>query len=234
MEDTDTTAPAYAPAPLTAVEARIIGCLIEKEITLPDYYPLTLNSLVTACNQSSNRDPIMSLDEGTVQRAVENLKSRGWIFQVTVAGARVQKFRHNVKGKLPRLEKPSLALLAVLLLRGVQTAGELRQRVDRMQTFPDLESVESELTETLINYPEGAVATCLPSGPGRRVAQYAQLLTGEPSTAPAETIVAPAPAPVAAPVISDADREWKERMEIEIQLLKAQLARLKSALGVED
>lgn len=234
----DTDAPNLPPpSPLTAIEARIIGCLIEKEATVPDTYPLTLNSLVMACNQSTNRDPVMSLDEGTVQTALENLKSRGWVFQVTMAGARVQKFRHNVKGKLPRLEKPSIALLAVLLLRGAQTLGELRQRSERLQTFPDLESVEAELTESLINYPEGAVAVCLPAGPGRRVAQYAQLLTGEPSTGPTEIIVAPAaPAPAAAlpPEQAEADREWKERMESEIQLLKAQLARLKAALGVED
>lgn len=226
MEDTD---PAPAPQ-LTAVEARILGCLIEKEITLPDYYPLTLNALVNACNQSSNRDPVMSLDEGTVHRALENLKTRGWVFQVTVSGARVQKFRHNVKGKLPRLEKPGTALLAVLLLRGAQTVGELRQRSERMQTFPDLESVEAELNG-LIGYPEGPVVTCLPAGSGRRVALYAQLLTGEPSAhvQPMETIV-----PAATVAQSPSDQEWKERMETEIQLLKTQLAQLKASLGVED
>lgn len=226
MEDSAPAAPQ-----LTAVEARIMGSLIEKELTLPDYYPLTLNALVTACNQSTNREPVMSLDEGTVQRALESLKSRGWVFQVTVAGARVQKFRHNIKGKLPRLEKPGIALLAVLLLRGSQTLGELRQRVDRMQTFPDLESVENELTQNLIAYPEGPVVACLPAGGGRRVAQYAQLLTGEPSSAPAESIVQPE-APTAA--VTEIDREWKERMEAEIQFLKTELARLKTILGVED
>lgn len=219
-----------APPPLSAVEARIIGCLIEKEITVPDTYPLTLNSLVTACNQSTNRDPVMSLDESSVQHALENLKSRGWVFQVTLAGSRVQKFRHNVKGKLPRLEKPGIALLAVLLLRGTQTLGELRQRTERLQTFPDLESVEAEL-KSLIEYPEGSVAVCLPSGAGRRVAQYAQLLTGEPSdaTGPAETIVPPA-----APQPDPAEQEWKARMEHEIQSLKTELAKLKASLGVED
>ncbi|HAL70583.1 MAG TPA: DUF480 domain-containing protein [Verrucomicrobiales bacterium] len=226
MED---TAPASTPQ-LSALEARIIGCLIEKEITLPDYYPLTLNALVSACNQSTNRDPVMSLDEGTVQRVLEALKTRGWVFQVTVAGARVQKFRHNLKGKLPRLEKPGISLLAVLLLRGAQTVGELRQRTERLQTFPDLESVEAELTG-LISYPEGPVVACLPAGPGRRVALYAQLLTGEPSgIAPQEEIIVPA----AAPQLSAEDQEWKQRMEIEIQLLKTQLARLKASLGVED
>lgn len=226
MEDSET-----APAPqLSALEARIIGCLIEKEITLPDYYPLTLNALVSACNQSTNRDPVMSVDEGTVQRALEALKMRGWVFQVTVAGARVQKFRHNMKGKLPRLEKPGISLLAVLLLRGAQTVGELRQRTERLQTFPDLESVEVELTG-LISYPEGPVVACLPAGPGRRVALYAQLLTGEPSgIAPqAEIIVAPVITPERAE-----DQEWKQRMELEIEFLKAQLARLKANLGIDE
>ena len=215
-----------------AGEIRVLGCLIEKEITLPDYYPLTLNALVSACNQSTNRDPIMSLDEGTIHRALEAMKTRGWVFQVTVVGARVQKFRHNLKGKLPRLEKPGIALLTVMLLRGAQTLGELRQRTERLQSFPDLESVEAELMN-LISYPEGPVAACLPAGPGRRVALYAQLLTGEPTgLAPQEEIVQPALAP--GPPQRNEDQEWKERMEIEIQLLKSQLARLKASLGVED
>ncbi len=217
------------PAPLNAVEARILGCLIEKEYTVPDYYPLTLNSLVTACNQTTNREPIMSLDEATVQRALENLKMRGWVFQLTMAGARVQKFKHNIFGKFPRLEKPGVALLAVMLLRGAQTVGELRQRSERMQTFPDLESVEAELN-TLMTYPEGAVIACLPAGAGRRVPAYAQLLTGEPAAEqPAIVVVTPPPAP-----IEPLDAAWKERMEIEIDLLKAQISRLKISLGIED
>lgn len=228
MEDApaDTT-----PPPLTAVEARILGCLIEKEMTLPDYYPLTLNALVTACNQTTNRDPVMALDEGTVQRALEQMKMRGWVFQVTVVGARVQKYRHNLKGKLPRLEKPGTALLAVLLLRGAQTTGELRQRTERLQSFPDLESVEAELAN-LIAYQEGPLVACLPAGGGRRVAQYAQLLTGEPSgVAPQAEIIESSPA---APPSSAADLDWKQRMELEIELLKSQLSRLKTRLGVED
>lgn len=219
------------PSPqLTAIEARILGCLIEKEITLPDYYPLTLNALVSACNQTTNRDPIMSLDEGAIQRALENMKTRGWVYQVTVVGARVQKFRHNLKGKLPRLEKPGIALLTVLLLRGAQTVGELRQRTERLHSFPDLESVEAQLTD-LISFPEGPLAACLPAGPGRRVALYAQLLTGEPSgIAPQEEVVQISKA---APASAD-DQAWKERMELEIELLKSQLSRLKTKLGIED
>lgn len=222
------------PPLLTPAEARILGCLIEKEITLPDYYPLTLNALTAACNQTTNRDPIMNLDEATVLRTVESMKTRGWVFQVTIVGGRVNKFRHNLRTKYPGLEKPTISLLCVLLLRGVQTLGELRQRTERLQTFPDLEAVEAELLK-LITYSEGPIIACLPAGPGRRVAQYAQLLTGEPGgLAPLEEIIhSPAPASTSL-VATPEDQAWKQRMEMEIELLKAQLNRLKVRLGVED
>ncbi len=221
------------PPLLSPIEARIVGCLIEKEITLPDYYPLTLNSLTAACNQTTNRDPIMNLDESTVLRATEALKTRGWVFQVTVVGGRVNKFRHNIRTKFVGLEKPTISLLSVLLLRGEQTLGELRQRTERLCAFPDLESVEAELMK-LVTYSEGPIVACLPAGPGRRVAQWAQLLTGEPGgLAPAQEIIHTAPMTVAAPA-SVEDQAWKQRMEMEIDILKAQLNRLKVKLGVED
>lgn len=216
--------------PLTAEEARVIGCLIEKEMTLPDYYPLTLNALVTACNQTTNRDPIMGLDESQVQRALESLKNRGWVLQVTMAGARVQKYKHTINLKLPRLEKPGIALLCVLLLRGIQTAGELRQRCERLFAFHDLERVELELTG-LMNYFEGPLVVCLPAGPGRRVPAFAQLLTGEPASNPTERVTVTATPP---PPVESVDQAWKERIEIEIDLLKSQISRLKASLGVED
>jgi uncharacterized protein YceH (UPF0502 family) len=224
------TPPVSSPAPLTLEEARIIGCLIEKEYTVPDSYPLTLNSLVIACNQTTNRDPVMNLDERTVEEALHNLKARGWVYQVTLAGARVQKFKHNIQGKLPRLEKPGIALLTVLMLRGIQTVGELRQRSERLQRFPDLESVEAELNN-LIHYPEGPVVVCLPAGAGRRVAAYAQLLTGEPSVTPTEFIH---PAPAFVPPPANMDQEWKQRVEEELQQLREEISRLKASLGVED
>lgn len=232
-----------ATDPLNAIEARILGCLLEKEITLPDYYPLTLNALTAACNQTTNRDPIMGLDENQVRRAVEAMKTRGWVFEISVVGARVSKYRHNLKTKLPELEKPAIALLCVLLLRGEQTLGELRQRTERLHAFPDLESTEAGILK-LVSYSEGPLAACLPAGAGRRVAQYVQLLTGEPATglAPREEIIyssspaaaAPVAVPAPAPVPSVEDEAWKQRMEMEIELLKAQLTRLKVRLGVED
>ncbi|MBV6499540.1 MAG: hypothetical protein CJBNEKGG_01997 [Prosthecobacter sp.] len=252
--------------PLNAIEARILGCLLEKEITLPDYYPLTLNALTAACNQTTNREPIMNLDDNQVRRALDSLKARGWVFEISIVGARVNKYRHNLKARLPGLEHPSVCLLCVLLLRGEQTLGELRQRTERLQSFPDLPAVEAELMK-LITYSEGPLVACLPAGPGRRVAQYAQLLTGEPATglAPKEIIQFSTPAadpaaygslpefpqaaysapvyppsaptaplpPPAAPTAID-DQAWRQRMEMEIEILKAQLNRLKVRLGVED
>jgi uncharacterized protein len=222
-----------ATDPISTIEARILGCLLEKEITLPDYYPLTLNALTAACNQTTNRDPIMTLDENQVRRAVEAMKTRGWVFEISIVGARVSKYRHNLKSRLPGLERPSTSLLSVLLLRGEQTLGELRQRTERLHAFPDLESIEAAVMK-LISYSEGPLAACLPAGPGRRVAQYTQLLTGgldSISGVRAETAPQPAPVPVPAPAD---DQAWKQRMEMEIEILRAQLNRLKVRLGVED
>jgi uncharacterized protein len=218
---------------LNAIEARILGCLLEKEITLPDYYPLTLNALTAACNQTTNREPIMTLDENQVRRAVESMKTRAWVFEISIVGARVSKYRHNLKSKLPGLERSSTSVLCVLLLRGEQTLGELRQRTERLHAFPDLESIEAEIMK-LITFSEGPLVACLPAGPGRRVAQYAQLLTGEPESglAPRAEIVIEPP-PIMSSVSQD-DQAWKQRMEMEIEILKAQLTRLKVRLGVED
>lgn len=214
--------------PLTSEEARVLGCLIEKEITLPDYYPMTLNALVTACNQTTNRDPIVRYDERTVLRALESMKSHGYVFEVSIVGGRTLKYRHNLKGRLPGLDRPHMALLCMLLLRGSQTAGELRQRTERLFEFPDMESVENALAE-LIGYNEGPLIQCIPAGPGQRVAQYLHLFCGEAAGTAAATIITPATAAPAAEDSSDAD--WKARMEAEITLLKAQVSRLQTLVG---
>src|SRR3954466_9023071 len=144
------------PAPpatthLTFEQIRVLGALIEKEMTTPEYYPLSLNSLVAACSQSSNRDPVVSFDEATVLAALEELKTHGFAFQVSIPGARVQKFKHNLTGKFPRLEKPAVALMCVLMLRGAQTAGELRQRTERLHQFADIPSIEAALQELSVH-----------------------------------------------------------------------------------
>jgi uncharacterized protein YceH (UPF0502 family) len=216
--------------PLTFEQSRILGCLLEKEVLVPDSYPLTLNTLVTACNQSTNREPVTSFDESTVTRALEGLRETQWAFQLSQAGARVPKFKHNLHAKIHDLSPASVALLCTLLLRGHQTAGELRQRTERMHPFPDLQSIEAEL-DTLQNHPEGPLVVCLPSGNGRRVPAYAHLLCGpvDPNTpassiAPVTTIVPPPAPPI--------DPDWKERIESELASLRAELAELKAQLGI--
>ncbi|WP_395749371.1 YceH family protein [Prosthecobacter sp.] len=216
---------------LSPEAARVMGCLIEKEITLPDYYPMTLNALVTACNQTTNRDPIVRYDERTVLRALESMKSHGYVFEVNIVGGRTLKYRHNLKGKLPGLDRSHMALLCMLMLRGSQTAGELRQRTERLFEFPDMQSVENTLTE-LIGYNEGPLVQCIPAGPGQRVAQFMHLLCGEVTGTPSAMLSIPAPAASAQEEsVSSSEAEWRAKMEAEISLLKAQVSRLQTLIG---
>jgi uncharacterized protein YceH (UPF0502 family) len=213
--------------PITFEEARVLGCLLEKEMTTPENYPLSLNSLVAACNQTSNREPVVTFDEATVLAALEELKTRGLAFQVSVPGARVQKFKHNLNGKFPRLEKPGLALMCVMLLRGAQTAGELRQRTERMQAFPDIPAVESSLQE-LVAYPETPLVARIPAGGGRKAVTYAHLLCG-----PVESHQAATPS-IVSTSRTTIDTEWKGRMEQELSALRDEVAQLRRKLNVED
>jgi uncharacterized protein YceH (UPF0502 family) len=214
--------------PISFEQARVLGCLIEKEMTTPENYPLTLNSLVTACNQSSNREPVVSFDEGTVLDALEVLKTRGLAFQVTIPGARVQKFKHNLNGKFPRLEKPGLALLCVLLLRGAQTPGELRQRTERLHGFLDIPSLEAALQE-LIAYPETPLVVRIPAGGGRKTVTYAHLLCG-----PVEAGQAPVTIGAAASSRTSVDAGWKERIERELAALREEVAQLRRLLKQDE
>jgi uncharacterized protein YceH (UPF0502 family) len=133
--------------PLHAVEVRVLGALIEKDITTPEYYPLTVNSLQNACNQKSSRDPVVQYDERTVEQALELLKTKHLVVRISGAGHRVEKFGHRM-GETLNLGRREMALLCVLMLRGPQTVGELRGRTERMHDFADLEEVERVL-ETL-------------------------------------------------------------------------------------
>ncbi len=211
------------PSPLSFEEARVLGCLIEKETTTPDAYPMTLNALTNACNQSSSRDPVVSFDERAVLNAIEGLKSRQLAFQLSQAGARVPKFKHNVPGKLVHLEEQGIALLCTLILRGPQTVGELRQRTERMVPFPDIPAVESELTK-LMDYPGFPLITCFAPGGGRKSATYAHLLCGE----------AAAPNPVVALTggAETIEPGWREKMEAEIAALRSEIERIKTELGI--
>jgi uncharacterized protein len=200
-------------SPLTAEEVRVLGCLLEKQKTTPDTYPLSLNSLRLACNQSTNRDPVVQYDEATIREALHRLERRGYIRLASGAGSRAAKYRHLLAEALP-LGRPEEALLCTLMLRGPQTPGELKQRSERMYPFPDLASV-LEALETLI---DRELARRLERRPGHKEERYVQLLddgaeepeeslrssnlehTGIPATpAPAAEPPAPVSAPLAAP-----------------------------------
>ena len=127
---------------LHPVEVRVLGSLLEKEITTPEYYPLSLNALVNACNQKSNRDPTVNFDEAAVEQALHSLRDKGLLLSITGAGSRVQKYAHRISEKL-NLGRPELAILCELMLRGPQTLGELRTRGERMHPFDDLDQVQS-------------------------------------------------------------------------------------------
>ncbi len=164
---------------LNDTELRLLGCLIEKELTTPEYYPLSLNALSSACNQKSNRDPVMTLDEAAVTAALEGLRFKQ-LAVVAADGGRVTKYRHLLAERLGLLP-PELALVCELLVRGPQTPGELRARAERMHRFAQLADVEAVLRE-LAERPEPLVVR-LERQPGRKEARYAQLLGGVPRCA---------------------------------------------------
>lgn len=169
--------------PLNATELRVLGCLVEKQLSTPDYYPLTLNALVNACNQSTNRDPVMALDEATVAGALEGLRERQVVWFVDAAGSRARKYEHRMADALG-LSVQETAILAELMLRGPQTPGELRARSPRMYAFQDLQEVEVALSVMLEAEPPLVVK--LPRQPGTKETRYAQLL-GEVTEAAAPT-----------------------------------------------
>lgn len=206
--------------PINDVEARILGALIEKELTTPEYYPLTLNSLTNACNQKSNRDPVMQLDEAEVVRGLDKLRQQG-LARLSGESARVPKYCHSLGEKL---DPPELAVLAELLLRGPQTLGELRTRCERMSPFADIAAVEEVLAD-LQKY-ELQLATLLPRQPGQKEQRYAHLLSGEPTLQPAEK----QPQPEAARVKVMAENERIAALETEVAQLKEEIAVLKQSM----
>jgi len=167
---------------LNAVEVRVLGSLVEKEITTPDYYPLTLNALVNACNQSSNRDPVVSFDETTVVRALDGLREKKLALVFYGADSRVPKYAHKLTEALT-LSRPEIAVLCVLLLRGPQTVGELRGRTERMHRFDELSDVLAGLQKLMDRVPP--LAAVLPRQPGTKELRYAHLLSG-----PVESVAA--------------------------------------------
>jgi uncharacterized protein len=218
---------------LSAIEARIIGSLIEKQITTPDQYPLSLNALVNACNQKSNREPLMQLDEPTVKAAVDGLYKRHFVVEKSGFGSRVPKYQQifcNTEFGSLRFTPQETAIVCELLLRGPQTPGELRGRIPRMAELPDPDIVEG-LLESLASRPEGALVAQLAREPGRRDSRWANLFEELP-VAVAETAEAPVPrATVSVSASAAPTTDLVARvaaLEAEVAALRAELAALKS------
>ena len=209
-------------------ECRVLGTLIEKAMTTPGQYPLSLNSLVTGVNQKNNRDPVVEVDEDGAMRAVDGLRAKGLARDVTFTGSRVEKFRHTA-GEGLDLRPPELAILAELLLRGPQTVGELRGRASRMQAFDSLEAVEGVLqglsTRSEPNFP---MVRELPPAPGSRAPRWMQLLCED-----LHPIVSGGVAASPAPVRIEAPRsdERVEQLEARVAALEATVAELKTLLS---
>lgn len=217
---------------LSPLEGRVIGSLAEKQLTTPQQYPLTLNALVLACNQTSNRDPVVSYDEPIVQDALSSLKDGGLLrFVHPSHGRSVIRYR-QVVDEVFGLDERSLSIIGVLLLRGPQTVGELRARTERMASFDNLGDVESEL-ERLSDRTDPLVRR-LARQPGRKEERWAQLLTGEPSEPVAVEDAAyhgSALSPVARNDEVEALRSEVGLLRQEITALKAEIGELRSALG---
>ena len=209
---------------LTEVEARVLGCLIEKEITTPEYYPLSLNALVHACNQKSNRDPLMNLDEDAVRRALRTLGEET-LARSAGGDSRVPKYEHRLS-EVFNFTRPETAVLCELLLRGPQTPGELRSRAERMHPFEDLSVVHSTLKHLMEREPP--LVMLLPRQPGTKEARYAHLLSGQPQIQQAEPIQ-----PEMELVVSNrlVDAERVARLETEVADLQQEVADLKRQLA---
>ncbi len=217
-------------------ELRVIGCLIEKEITTPDQYPLSLNALVNACNQKSNRDPVLNLDEVTVQQVVDELVKKRLVREESGFGSRVCKYKHrfcNTEFSELQLTEQELAILCVLFLRGPQTPGELRTRTNRLCHFDDLQQVEQSLT-TLLERESGALVLKLPREAGRRESRFAHLFGAEKqATDFAISVAGPADANVtggAGEQQVDALEQQLEALQFQVDTLKQQVDRLQAQL----
>ncbi|MEX3019247.1 YceH family protein [Kluyvera sp. STS39-E] len=212
---------------LNPQEARVIGCLLEKQVTTPEQYPLSINGVVTACNQKTNREPVMTLSEAQVQDQLDTLVKRHYLRTVSGFGNRVtkyeQRFCNSEFGDL-KLSTAEVALVTTLLLRGAQTPGELRGRAQRMHEFGDMAEVESTL-ERLANREDGPFVVRLPREPGKRESRYMHLFSGEVDV---QAIVS---AQQDAPLIDDDLRSRVDALEGEVAELKQRLDSLLAHLG---
>lgn len=214
------------PVELTAHEARVIGCLIEKQVATPDQYPLSLNALVNACNQKSNRHPVLELDEREVQAVVDGLMTRQLVLEKSGFGSRVPKYQHlfcNTQFGSLKFSPQGTAIVCELLLRGPQTPGELRTHAARLAPLKDVSEVETELEE-LMTRPDGPFVAKLPREPGRRESRYMHLFSGE--APPADEIHGAAERSVDSGAGSLAERV--AALEVAVAQLRQQLDSLKN------
>ena len=205
---------------LSQLETRVLGTLYEKQHTVPDSYPLTLNALVAGCSQKTSRSPVMEVSETEVQATLDSLKSANLVIETS--GGRVARYSHNLERVL-QVPSQSAAILTVLMLRGPQTPGELRINCERMHKFADISAVEGFLNE-LAARPSGALVAQQPRLPGARESRWAHLLSGAP--APQETSEK-------APVASDLDARVAG-LEAEVERMKSVLARVCKEIGISD
>ena len=206
-----------------AVEIRVLGCLVEKQRTTPDVYPLSVNSLRLACNQTTNRDPVVEYDETTIRSALERLSRKGWIRLASGAGSRAAKYRHLLDEAIG-VGGPEISVLAVLMLRGPQTPGELKQRTERLHPFASLEDVDDVLSRLV----ERELVVHLERRPGQKEARYAQVLGGGDELPPAAVVPAPRDG-----IEAPADRI--SALEQRVSHLEKALAALRgSAAGPDD
>lgn len=214
------------------VEIRVVGCLVEKQRTTPDQYPLTLNSLRLACNQSTNRDPVVEYDEATIRKALGELGRRRWIRSASGHTSRTPKYRQLIDVEL-NLPDDQISILAVLMLRGAQTPGELKQRVERMHAFEDLAAVQRTLDDLI----EREYVERLDRRPGQKEERYHHLLGGgeEQSPGPATGLAAPATPEAVDPSVPADDgqsgHDRIEQLEREVAALREQVEALSRRLG---
>ncbi len=210
---------------LTQVEARVLGALIEKEITTPDYYPLSLNALINACNQTSNREPVTTLDEDAVRQALHTLQEKDMARPAGNTDSRVAKFEHHLESF--NFGRREIAVLCVLLLRGPQTPGELRGRTDRLYHFDELSDVQSTLQK--LSQREPPLVAVLPRRPGTKEARYTHLLCGDAdSTSSTEALERPRSSSQAG---LPAQIERITRLEEQVAALQSEVALLRQQLA---
>lgn len=207
---------------LNPIEVRVLACLVEKSLSTPEYYPLTLNALTAACNQKSNRDPFMQVSDQDTVRALDSLRDRRLAWSVTLAGSRVPKYRHGIEAVYP-LTVPQMAVLCELMLRGPQTLGELRTHAGRLCDLADTGTVQTVLDQ-LMTWPGGPLAAIAPRRSGQREERYAHLLGG---ALPTEA-EAPSPGVEPARLSVMAENERTTALEARVAALEDELVRLRA------